>query len=80
MKTVTVTEILRKPSLLKGRDVLILEDGRKRQPKSVIMPYKMYERIQQKVAEEEKLEKLRRIKRSTEDTEFLEAGVDDGDL
>lgn len=78
MQTVTATEILRKPSLLNTKEILILEDGRKHIPKSVIIPFDMYQKVKEKIEIEDRIEKLKRIRDVKDSNDWLELGVDDG--
>lgn len=60
MTTVSTTEISRKPSLISSpRGITIIEDGRKHEPKSVLLPYEFFLRIREKIEDEIYLEENR---------------------
>jgi hypothetical protein len=53
MLRVTTTDILRQPSLLTPLEgITLIEDGRNHQPKSVLLPYSLYETIKTKMEDE----------------------------
>jgi len=53
MTTVTTTDILRHPALLNAIDgITLIEDGRKHEPKSVLLPYALYQKVREKIEDE----------------------------
>lgn len=53
MTTVTTTDILRHPALLNATDgITVIEDGRRHEPKSVLLPYALYKKVQEKIEDE----------------------------
>ena len=53
MTTVTTTDILRHPSLLNATDgITLIEDGRRHEPKSVLLPYALYEKVKERIEDE----------------------------
>lgn len=51
MNIVNSTDILRKPALLSSKEVLYIEDGRKHELKSVLIPVELYELIREQFEE-----------------------------
>lgn len=49
MLVVNSSDLLRKPSLLSSNEVLFIEDGRKHQLKSVLLPYDLYQVVQEQI-------------------------------
>lgn len=53
MTTVTTTDILRHPALLNATDgITLIEDGRRHEPKSVLLPYALYQKVQERIEDE----------------------------
>jgi hypothetical protein len=53
MTTVTTTDILRHPALLNATNgITMIEDGRRHEPKSVLLPYALYQKVQERIEDE----------------------------
>jgi len=53
MTTVTTTDILRHPALLNATNgITLIEDGRRHEPKSVLLPYALYKKVQERIENE----------------------------
>ena len=53
MTTVTTTDILRHPSLLNASEgITLIEDGRRHEPKSVLLPYALYKKVREQIEDE----------------------------
>ncbi|MFZ3052871.1 MAG: hypothetical protein WA099_05630 [Sulfuricurvum sp.] len=53
MTTVTTTDILRHPALLNAIDgITLIEDGRRHEPKSVLLPYALYQKVRERIEDE----------------------------
>lgn len=53
MFTVSTSDIVRKPRLISHpSQVTLVEDGRKHEPRSVVLPYALYERLRQQIEDE----------------------------
>jgi len=51
--TVTTTDILRHPALLNATSgITLIEDGRRHEPKSVLLPYALYQKVQERIEDE----------------------------
>jgi restriction endonuclease len=80
MRIYGITEIQNKPSLLKSMELAEIVDKRagKRLGFFISNKYeKFIENIIKEIEKEEKINKLKRLKKH-QDIEFLEAGIDDG--
>ena len=49
MLVINSSDILRKPSLLSSNEVLLIEDGRKHQLKSVLLPFDLYQVVKEQI-------------------------------
>lgn len=49
MLIINSSDILRKPSLLSSNEVLLIEDGRKHQLKSVLLPFDLYQVVKEQI-------------------------------
>lgn len=53
MITVSTSEIVKKPRLISAPDdITLIEDARKHEPRSVLLPYDLYLRIKEKIEDE----------------------------
>jgi hypothetical protein len=53
MTTVTTTDIMRHPALLNATSgIMLIEDGRAHIPKSVLLPYALFEKVRSKIEDE----------------------------
>lgn len=53
MTTVTTTDILRHPALLNAADgITLIEDGRRHEPKSVLLSYALYAKVKERIEDE----------------------------
>jgi hypothetical protein len=53
MITVSTSEIVKKPRLISAPDdVTLIEDARKHEPRSVLLPYDLYLRVKEKIEDE----------------------------
>lgn len=53
MTTVTTTDILRHPALLNATDgITLIEDGRRHEPKSVLLSYALYTKVKERIEDE----------------------------
>jgi len=53
MMTVTMTDILRRPALLNALEgITLIEDGRRHEPKSVLLSYALYQKVQEQIENE----------------------------
>lgn len=53
MTTVTTTDILRHPALLNATNgITLIEDGRRHEPKSVLLPYALYQKVKEQIEDE----------------------------
>lgn len=53
MMTVTTTDIMRHPALLNATSgITLIEDGRAHTPKSVLLPYALFEKVRAKIEDE----------------------------
>ncbi len=53
MTTVTTTDILRRPALLNANEgITLIEDGRRHEPKSVLLPYNLYKKVKERIEDE----------------------------
>lgn len=53
MTTVTTTDILRHPALLNATNgITLIEDGRKHEPKSVLLSYALYQKVREQIEDE----------------------------
>jgi len=51
--TVTTTDILRHPALLNASSgITLIEDGRRHEPKSVLLPYALYQKVRERIEDE----------------------------
>ena len=73
MTTVTTTDILRHPALLNALDgITLIEDGRRHEPKSVLLPYALYQKVQERIEDELYLMSNQKALNSDAYQEFLE--------
>ena len=53
MITISTSEIVKKPRLISAPDdITLIEDARKHEPRSVLLPYDLYLRIREKIEDE----------------------------
>ena len=53
MKLVSVSEVVKKPSLVtNATEVTLIEDAKRRVAKSVVIPYAIYEKLKERMEEE----------------------------
>ncbi len=53
MTTVTTTDILRHPALLNAtQGITVIEDGRRHEPKSVLLPYSVFKKVKERIEDE----------------------------
>jgi len=53
MITISTSEIVKKPRLISAPDdITLIEDARKHEPRSVLLPYDLYQRIREKIEDE----------------------------
>jgi len=73
MTTVTTTDILRHPALLNATDgITLIEDGRRHEPKSVLLPYALYKKVREQIEDELYLMSNQKALNSEAYQEFLE--------
>lgn len=73
MTTVTTTDILRHPALLNATDgITLIEDGRRHEPKSVLLPYSLYKKVREQIEDELYLMSNQKALNSDAYQEFLE--------
>ena len=53
MLVVSTSEIVKKPTLIsQPNEITLIEDARKHEPRSVLLPYVLYERIKEKIEDD----------------------------
>ncbi|MGE4295996.1 MAG: hypothetical protein AB7E49_09875 [Campylobacterales bacterium] len=53
MFTVSTSDIVRKPALISHpSQITLVQDARKNEPRSVVLPYALYEKLRQKIEDE----------------------------
>ena len=72
MQIVNSSDILRKPALLSSDEVLYIEDGRKHQLKSVLIPADLYELVREQIEAELYLKRNAKALNQQAYSEFLE--------
>lgn len=72
MHIVNSSDILRKPALLSSDEVLYIEDGRKHQLKSVLIPADLYELVREQIEAELYLKRNAKALNQEAYAEFLE--------
>lgn len=72
MHVVNSSDILRKPALLSSDEVLYIEDGRKHQLKSVLIPADLYELVREQIEAELYLKRNAKALSQEAYSEFLE--------
>ena len=80
MQVVNSSDILRKPGLLSSDEVLYIEDGRKHQLKSVLIPAELYELVREQIEAELFLKRNAKALDQASYQEFLDREVVAEDL